>query len=174
MTAGHSEEIVRSIDEIIALDRLGCLQRWREVFGRPPPKYLSPQFMQRVLLWELQERMLGAVSRKTDRALARIASGRCESWSLLEPQELALQPPPLDWAASCPITGSSMGHVLAGVLPKQRKGRAVLHQSFFFQQLASLSSALVGSLCGTTDSHKGDSATSGAAITSGYHVGAIR
>ncbi len=76
MTSKRTEEIARSIEEIKALDRSGCLERWRDVFGRPPPKYLSPQFMQRVLLWELQERMLGGVSRKTDRALARIASGK--------------------------------------------------------------------------------------------------
>jgi hypothetical protein len=76
MTAGDHEEIVRSIDEIISLDRPGRLARWHEVFGRPPPKYLSPQFMQRVLLWELQERMLGGVSRKTDRAMARVAAGK--------------------------------------------------------------------------------------------------
>lgn len=76
MTAGRTEELVRSIVEIKALDRSGHLERWREVFGRPPPKYLSPQFMQRVLLWELQERMLGRISRKTERTLARIASGK--------------------------------------------------------------------------------------------------
>lgn len=76
MTAGHTDELVRSVEEIEALDRTGCLARWREAFGRPPPKYLSPQFMQRVLLWELQERMLGGMTRKTGRMLARIASGR--------------------------------------------------------------------------------------------------
>ncbi len=76
MTSGRTEELARSIEEIGALDRSGCLDRWREVFGRPPPKFLSPQFMQRVLMWELQERTLGGVSRNTERNLARIAAGK--------------------------------------------------------------------------------------------------
>jgi hypothetical protein len=76
MSSKRTEKAARSIEEIMALDRSGYLERWREVFGRLPPKYLSPKFMQRVLLWELQERMLGGVSRKTDRALARVAAGK--------------------------------------------------------------------------------------------------
>ena len=62
--------------EIDGLDRSGCLNRWREVFGRPPPKYLSPQFMKRVLIWETQNRLLGGVSVKTTRRLQEIASGK--------------------------------------------------------------------------------------------------
>ena len=42
------------IADISAFERAECLDRWREVFGRPPPKYLSPQFMKRVLIWETQ------------------------------------------------------------------------------------------------------------------------
>ncbi|MEJ2016751.1 MAG: DUF2924 domain-containing protein [Maritimibacter sp.] len=72
----RTEQLLRSTEEIKALDRSGCLDRWRAVFGRPPPKYLSPQFMHRVLLWELQERMLGGVSRPTERTLPRIAAGK--------------------------------------------------------------------------------------------------
>ena len=60
------EEAVAAIEE---LDRPGCLDRWREVFGRSPPKYLSPQFMKRVLIRELQTRMLGGLSAKTQRRL---------------------------------------------------------------------------------------------------------
>jgi len=62
--------------EIEGLDRAGCLDRWREAFGRPPPKYLSPQFMKRVLIWESQNRALGGVSAKTTRRLKQIASGK--------------------------------------------------------------------------------------------------
>ena len=76
MTARRAQDLARAIEEIEALDRPGCLDRWRAAFGRPPPKHLSLSFMQRVLLWELQERLLGRLSRKTERALARIASGK--------------------------------------------------------------------------------------------------
>ncbi|WP_170441370.1 DUF2924 domain-containing protein [Ruegeria arenilitoris] len=64
------------IADISAFDRAECLDRWREVFGRPPPKYLSPQFMKRVLIWEIQNRALGGVSLKTTRRLNQIASGK--------------------------------------------------------------------------------------------------
>ncbi len=63
------------IADITAFDRAECLDRWREMFGRPPPKYLSPQFMKRVLIWETQNRALGGVSVKTTRRLKQIASG---------------------------------------------------------------------------------------------------
>ena len=46
------------------------------MFGRPPPKYLSPQFMKRVLIWELQNRELRDLSAKTERRLKQIASGK--------------------------------------------------------------------------------------------------
>ena len=64
------------IADISAFDRAECLDRWREVFGRPPPKYLSPQFMKRVLIWETQNRALGGVSSKTTRRLKQIAAGK--------------------------------------------------------------------------------------------------
>lgn len=66
----------RAIKSIDMLDRPGCLNHWREVFGRPPPKYLSPQFMKRVLIWELQNRELGDLSAKTERRLKQISSGK--------------------------------------------------------------------------------------------------
>ncbi len=64
------------IADISAFDRAECLDRWREVFGRPPPKHLSPQFMKHVLIWEIQNRSLGGVSPKTTRRLNQIASGK--------------------------------------------------------------------------------------------------
>lgn len=76
MKAVHTEVPAELIEEIKALDRSGCLDRWRKVFGRSPPKYLSPQFMKRVLLRELQEQTLGGISRSTERSLSRIASGK--------------------------------------------------------------------------------------------------
>ena len=67
------EQAITTIEE---LNRVECLDLWREVFGRPPPKYLSPQFMKRVLIWELQNRTLGGLSTKTERRLQHIASGK--------------------------------------------------------------------------------------------------
>ena len=67
------EDAITAIEE---LDRAGCLDQWREAFGHPPPKYLSPQFMRRVLIWELQNQMLGGLSAKTERQLKKIALGK--------------------------------------------------------------------------------------------------
>ena len=68
-----SEQAITTIEE---LDRIECLDRWREAFGRPPPKYLSPQFMKRVLIWEWQNKELGGLSVRTERCLKHIASGK--------------------------------------------------------------------------------------------------
>lgn len=75
MRPEQEAELMRQVMEIEAFDRPGCIRRWMEIFGNPPPKYLSPQFMKRVLIWELQSRLCGPVSPKTERALARIAVG---------------------------------------------------------------------------------------------------
>ena len=66
----------RAINDIERLDRLGCIERWWEIFERSPPKHLSLQFMKRVLIWNLQDQMLGGVSAKTERRLKQIAAGQ--------------------------------------------------------------------------------------------------
>ncbi len=76
MIRDNAEKLERRIADISAFDRAECLDRWRETFGRPPPKYLSPNFMKRVLIWEMQNRALGGVSVKTTRRLNQIASGK--------------------------------------------------------------------------------------------------
>jgi hypothetical protein len=76
MSGDSPGKLVSLIADISAFDRTECLHRWREVFGRPPPKYLSPQFMKRVLVWEMQNQALGGVSLKTTRRLNQIASGK--------------------------------------------------------------------------------------------------
>ena len=65
-----------AISAIELLDRAGCLDHWRKAFSRPPPKYLSPQFMKRVLIWETQNRLQGGLSAKTERRLKQIAAGK--------------------------------------------------------------------------------------------------
>ena len=76
MSTDHFCELAARIADIDVMDRSECLERWRETFGRPPPKYLSPQFMKRVLIWETQNEALGGVSIKTTRRLGQIASGK--------------------------------------------------------------------------------------------------
>lgn len=68
--------LAMDVAKIEGLERAGCLKRWREIFGRSPPKYLSPRLMKRVLIWELQCRVLGGISAKTDRILKQIAAGK--------------------------------------------------------------------------------------------------
>ncbi len=73
LSTGRTDALIAKID---SLDRGRCLKRWREMFGRSPPKHLSTRFMKRVLIWEAQNAALGRVSAKTDRRLKQIASGR--------------------------------------------------------------------------------------------------
>jgi len=76
MKASASEMLSAVIAEIRGLERAACLERWQSEFGRSPPKYLSPQFMRRVLIWEAQCQVLGRVPAKTERALKRLAAGK--------------------------------------------------------------------------------------------------
>jgi hypothetical protein len=75
MNPDRPDEMSIEFAEIEALDRPQCLIRWRGLFGRPPPKHLSPRFMRRVLIWEAQKRALGGVSSKTAQRLKQVASG---------------------------------------------------------------------------------------------------
>ncbi|WP_170478241.1 DUF2924 domain-containing protein [Ruegeria arenilitoris] len=83
MDATHAEsDLAKVFCDIEHLDRPGCLDQWREVFGRPPPKYVSPQFMKRVLIWEHQNRELGGLSVRTERRLQNIALGKAPPTAL--------------------------------------------------------------------------------------------
>ena len=62
-------DLPEHIREIETLDRAGCLERWKSSFGLPPPKYLSVRFLQRVLIHDLQCRILGGYSGPVRRAL---------------------------------------------------------------------------------------------------------
>jgi len=75
MKVPATETLPAVIAEIEGLDRAACLERWQGAFERSAPKYLSPRFMRRVLIWEVQCRLLGGVPIKTDRALKRLARG---------------------------------------------------------------------------------------------------
>ncbi|SHK15802.1 Protein of unknown function [Shimia gijangensis] len=71
-----SETLAAGSSNINGLERAGHLELWQEAFGRPPPKHLSPRLMRRILIWDLQCRLLGGVPVKTDRVLKQIAAGK--------------------------------------------------------------------------------------------------
>ena len=75
----QSREVTAAIDEVLVLDRAGCLERWRQGFGRPPPKHLSLQFLQWVLIWKAQTRLFGGVAIQTERRLHQIAMAKSQS-----------------------------------------------------------------------------------------------
>ncbi|MEX1147719.1 MAG: DUF2924 domain-containing protein [Sphingomonadales bacterium] len=64
---------------LAALDRAGCVARWREVFGMDPPRYLSSVFIAKALAYELQCRMQGGLSPKVRRTLKAMASAKGEA-----------------------------------------------------------------------------------------------
>lgn len=76
MNVGCADRLEQAIVQINGMDRSECLNRWRDVFGRPPPKHLSRQFMKRALIWAVQNQIIGGLSARTERALMRIASGK--------------------------------------------------------------------------------------------------
>ena len=73
------------IADIEALDQATCPERWQDAFGRPPAKYLSAQFMQRVLIWVVQCRLHGDVPNKTGCALKRLARGEKVATNMAKP-----------------------------------------------------------------------------------------
>jgi hypothetical protein len=76
MKASAAERLETELGDIDNFERAASIERWREVFERPPPKHISPRFMTRVLIWEAQTRLLGGSTVKTERAIKRIASGK--------------------------------------------------------------------------------------------------
>lgn len=76
MSTDQADQVSARMAEIEAYDRAECLDRWKEMFDRPPPKYLSPQFMKRVLTWEAQNRALGDMSSKPPGAWNRSRQAR--------------------------------------------------------------------------------------------------
>ena len=52
------------------------MKMWHEIFAAPPAKYLSQQFMQKAIAYELQCNAFGGVSKSTSRMLVAIANGK--------------------------------------------------------------------------------------------------
>ena len=62
--------------DLAGLDRDGLKRVWEETLGSPPPLYLSPEFMARVIAHERQVKALGALTATERRALRMLAEGR--------------------------------------------------------------------------------------------------
>ncbi|MCY1128624.1 DUF2924 domain-containing protein [Frigidibacter sp. RF13] len=57
-------------------DRDGLKRLWEETVGCPPPRYLAPEFMARVIAHERQVKALGGLTATERRALRMMAEGR--------------------------------------------------------------------------------------------------
>ncbi len=62
--------------DLAGLDRDGLKRVWEETIGSPPPLYLSPEFMARVIAHERQVRIFGGLTATERRALRMMAEGR--------------------------------------------------------------------------------------------------
>lgn len=71
LTTSQSD-ISEELREISAFDRIACVEHWTATFGAVAPKYLSVQFMQRVLAREQQVRGLGGYPTQVRRALRAV------------------------------------------------------------------------------------------------------
>lgn len=62
--------------DLAGLGRDGLKQVWEEAIGSPPPPYLSPEFMARVIAHERQVKASGGLTATERRALRMMAEGR--------------------------------------------------------------------------------------------------
>ncbi len=75
---GGSEDLVREITSLYALDAETLRQRWKALIGADPSPCLGRSFMVRALVYRLQERALGSLKPAAQRLLDRIGDGRAE------------------------------------------------------------------------------------------------
>lgn len=61
---------------------------WEDVFGSPPPPYLSVAFMEKALAHEMQCKALGGLSAASRRALRQVSMGK----SVKEATPVAVRP----------------------------------------------------------------------------------
>lgn len=62
--------------DLTSLNRDGLKRVWEETLGFPPPHYLSPEFMARVVAHERQVKAFGGLTVPERRALRMMAEGR--------------------------------------------------------------------------------------------------
>jgi len=71
-----SGDLAQKIACISALDTAAVQKSWAAAFGAEPPPKLARSFLNRVLAYRLQEKVLGALKPSTLRILDRVAEGR--------------------------------------------------------------------------------------------------
>src|ERR1700722_6957739 len=71
--------IERALEELQRASGAELRQRWRAVYGRPPPRRSRPEFLRRALAYEAQAKLLGGLSEVTRKRLRRLAEGKGDS-----------------------------------------------------------------------------------------------
>ena len=75
-----SATLAADLKALEELTRPELLERWRGLYGTPPPKFISRQLLLRAVAYRMQEKVLGGLDRSTrrrvERAAADLAAGR--------------------------------------------------------------------------------------------------
>jgi hypothetical protein len=74
-----SEDLVREIASLSALDTTGLRQKWKGLFGADPSPHFGRAVLVRTISYRIQETALGGLKPATQRFLDRIAEGRSET-----------------------------------------------------------------------------------------------
>ena len=73
-----SEDLVRDVASLTALDAAALRQRWKALFGADPSPRVGRSLMVSAISYRIQERALGGLKPATQRLLDRIVEGRSE------------------------------------------------------------------------------------------------
>jgi hypothetical protein len=73
-----SEDLVRDVASLPALDAVALRQRWKALFGADPSPRVGRSLMVSAISCRIQERALGGLKPATQRLLDRIVEGRSE------------------------------------------------------------------------------------------------
>jgi len=73
--ADKESEVAREIAGLAGLDRASLVDRWRSLYGRPPPPKLSRVLLEKAIAYEIQCAALGGLSASVKRALRATVSG---------------------------------------------------------------------------------------------------
>lgn len=68
-----------NLETLAVAGRKDLLERWQDLFGKPPPKGLSSPFLRRFLAFELQARRRGGLPKTFRRDLSRETSTRTKA-----------------------------------------------------------------------------------------------
>jgi hypothetical protein len=80
MTRRAPQAVDVQLRALAELDAAALRDRWQQLFGRPPPQFLSRDLLQRAVAYRLQERAYGGLKPSTLRHLrAAVAAAGCRS-----------------------------------------------------------------------------------------------